>query len=147
MKIYISYWAQVRNFPTNLVGLNTTVWPPKWRPLGEDKRGIWVIDCPPLKPGPSCENLCRGSCDPKHPEDCDFLKAYRKQLDEYGMDHFMESLNKLNRNFNADENLDLYNFALIVFETPSNPCSERVVLQQWFKDNGIEVEEWQKANS
>ena len=147
MKIYTSYWAQVRNFPTNLIGLNTTVWPPKWRPLGEDKRGIWVIDCPPLKPGPTCEGLCNGSCSPKHPEDCKFLKEYRKQLDEYGIDHFMESLQKLSDKLNTNEKLDMYNFALIVFETPNNPCSEREVLQQWFKDNGVEVEEWQKANS
>ena len=80
MKIYTSYWAQVRNFPKNLVGLNTTVWPPKWRPLGQDKRGVIVIDCPPLKPGKECEGLCRGACEPAHPDDCTFLKVYYDQL-------------------------------------------------------------------
>lgn len=29
MNLYTSYWAMVRNFPKNLVGLNTTMWPPK----------------------------------------------------------------------------------------------------------------------
>lgn len=145
MKIYTSYWAQVRNFPPTLVGLNTTFWPPKWRPLGEDKRGVWVVDCPPLKPGKECEGLCNGKCDPKHPEDCAFLKAYRKQLDLYGADKFMESLKKLSNKFNASEESDLYNFALIVFETPNNPCSERVVLQEWLRENRIEVEEWKKG--
>jgi hypothetical protein len=143
MKIYTSYWAMVRNFPKNLVGLNTTVWPPKWRPLGQDKRGVWVIDCPPLKPGIECDGLCNGKCEPKHPKDCQFLQTYYNQLCKLDFNNFLSHLEKLKLQIENGEQLDDVSFALIVFETPTNPCSERWKLQNWLKENGIEVEEWQ----
>ena len=142
MKIYTSYWAQVRNFPKNLIGLNTTFWPPKWRPLGQDKNGVWVIDCPPLKPGKECEGLCNGKCDPKHPNDCEFLKVYYDQLCKLDFNDFLQHLEKLKLHFCEGEALDDVDFALIVFETPTNSCSERFPLQKWLQKNGIEVKEW-----
>ena len=144
MKIYTSYWAQVRNFPKNLVGLNTTVWPPRWRPLGQDKRGVWVIDCPPLKPGQECEGLCAGKCNPKHPEDCKFLQVYYQQLCKLDFNDFLEHLKKLKLRFEEGEVLDDVSFALIVFETPTNSCSERTPITNWLKSHGVEVEEWKK---
>lgn len=144
MKIYTSYWAQVRNFPKNLIGLNTTMWPPKWRPLGPDKRGVWVIDCPPLKPGQECEGLCYGKCNPKHPNDCAFLQTYFSQLCKIDFNQFMENLQKLKFQFCKNEVLDDVDFALIVYETPTNSCSERFPLQKWLEKNGIKVEEWKK---
>ena len=131
MKLYTSYWAQVRNFPPNLVGLNTTIWPPKWRPLGKDNREVWVIDCPPLKPGPSSEGLCRGDCNPKHPENCQFLINYYNQLRNIDIRDFFERLVKLKNKM----------------ETPSNKCSERVMIHLWLKDWGVEVEEWIKPDN
>ena len=29
-------------------------------------------------------------------------------------------------------------------EAPDNPCSERWVVQQWFRANGYEISEWRK---
>ena len=144
MKIYTSYWAMVRNFPKNLIGLNTTVWPPRWRPLGRDKRGVLVIDCPPLKPGKECEGLCAGKCDPKHPQDCAFLKTYDQQLCKLDFNKFMDNLQRIRSKFCESEALDDVDFALIVFETPTNSCSERGPLQNWLKSHGVEIEEWQK---
>lgn len=146
MKIYTSYWAQVRNFPKTLVGLNTTVWPPKWRPLGKDKNGVIVIDCPPLKPGPACEGLCNGKCNPKHPKDCKFLSVYQKQLDAIDFEGFMNSLKKLRDKICADEGYDDVDFALIVFETPQNNCSERLPLWIWLQMNGIDPKEFNKLD-
>ena len=142
MKIYTSYWAQVRNFPKNLVGLNTTVWPPKWRPLGQDARGVWVIDCPPLKPGRDCEGLCRGACNPPHPEDCTFLQTYYNQLCKFDFNDFLNSLGKLKLKICEGEALDDVDFALIVFEAPTRSCSERGPLQKWLKSHDVDVEEW-----
>jgi len=144
MKIYTSYWAMVRNFPKNLIGLNTTIWPPKWRPFGEDKRGVWVIDCPPLKPGKECEGLCNGKCLPPHPDECAFLKAYYDQLCKLDFNDFLQSLEKLKLRFCEGEALDDVDFALIVYEPLYKKCSERQELQKWLRENGIEVEEWQK---
>ena len=147
MKLYTSYWAQVRNFPPNLVGLNTTIWPPKWRPLGKDNREVWVIDCPPLKPGPSCEGLCRGDCNPKHPENCQFLINYYNQLRNIDIRDFFERLVKLKNKMENEEKIKDISFAFIVFETPSNKCSERVMIHLWLKDWGVEVEEWIKPDN
>ena len=117
MKIYTSYWAQVRNFPTTLIGLNTTIFPPRWRKLGQDNRGVWVIDCPPLKSGHNCDGLCNGKCAPKHPQDCKFLYEYKRQLDDI-------------------------DFAFIFFEKYDNPCSERWAVQRWLKEHECEISEW-----
>ena len=137
MKIYTSYWAKVRDFPINLVGLNTTVWPPKYRPLGTDKRGVTVLNCKPLVPGRECEYLCRGSCNPPHPQDCAFLQTYRKQLDKLNFQEFYTYMQELSQKYN---NCD---FAFIVFEPPTRLCSERGQIQNWFRDNGIDIKEWQ----
>ena len=143
MKIYTSYWAQVRNFPKNLVGLNTTVWPPKWRPLGKDKNGVIVVDCPPMKPGAACEGLCHGDCNPQHPDDCRFLETYFKQLSRIDMNDFYKHLSNLAEKIVVNEKLDDIDFAFIVYEAPTKPCSERWPIQMWLKNNGIKVEEWQ----
>lgn len=141
MKIYTSYWAMVRNFPKNLVGLNTTVWPPKYRPLGTDARGVTVLNCKPLVPGRECEYLCRGKCEPAHPENCAFLQTYRKQLDKLNFNEFYNYIKELSVKYN---NAD---FAFIVFEPPTRACSERAPIQDWLRSNGIEVEEWEKSFS
>ena len=142
MKIYTSYWAMVRKFPKNLIGLNTTVFSPRWRPMGKDARGVICVDCPPFKPGHSCSGLCNGKCDPKHPNDCEFLKAYKTQLDKVNIYSIQESLGKLATQIAQDEGLQDIDFAFLVYETPTNPCSERVAIQQYFNEHGIECKEW-----
>jgi len=143
MKIYTSYFAQLRKFPPNLVGLSTAAWNPKWRPMGKDKRGVICVDCPPFKPGRECEGLCAGACNPKHPQDCAFLKTYKAQLDKINLSSLQEKLGKLGKQIADDEGFTDVDFAFLVFETPTNPCSERVAIQQYFKEHGISVEEWQ----
>lgn len=143
MKLYTSYFAQLRKFPQNLVGLSTAVWNPKWRPMGKDKRGVICVDCPPFKPGHECEGLCNGSCNPKHPEDCAFLKTYKAQLDRLNLISIQQSLGKLANEIAQREKLNSVDFAFLVYETPTNPCSERWMIQQWFKEHGVKIEEWQ----
>ena len=145
MKIYTSYWAQVRHFPKNLIGLNTTIWPPRWRPFGLDKNGVRVINCPPLQPGIECMDLCNGKCNPRYPKDCQFLKTYRIQLDKIDFNNFISHLNNF-KNLFLSENPE-YNdvdFALIVYERWDNPCSERWPLREWLLTHGQEVKEWHK---
>lgn len=143
MKLYTSYFAQLRKFPQNLVGLSTAHWNPKWRPMGKDKRGVICVDCPPFKPGHECEGLCNGKCEPKHPNDCAFLKAYKAQLDKLNLSNIQEHLGKLAAQIAYDEGFTDVDFAFLVYETPTNPCSERIAIQQWFKEHGIKCEEWQ----
>lgn len=145
MKLYTSYFYQVRNFPPNLVGLSTVMWPPKYINLGEkDQRGILVIDCPILKPGKQCEGLCNGTCEPKHPQDCAFLQTYYKQLSQIDFNKFCQSLQNLAERIKLGENLESIDFAFIVFETPKAICSERGIIQKWLHEYNIEIEEWIK---
>jgi hypothetical protein len=111
--------------------------------MGKDKRGVICVDCPPFKPGHECEGLCNGKCEPKHPEDCAFLKAYKAQLDKLNITRIQNSLGKLAKQISYDEGLQDIDFAFLVYETPSNPCSERVAIQQWFHEHGMPIEEWQ----
>lgn len=147
MKLYTSYWGQVRNFPKNLVALSIVVWEPKWYNVGGiDKNGIISLRCPPLRPGANCDGLCNGKCQPKHPKDCAFLREYRKQLDAIDFNEFMEHLLDLRARLCADfPTIEDFDFAFIFFEKYDNPCSERWSVQDWLRAHGIEVEEWKKA--
>ena len=57
----------------------------------------------------------------------------------------MERFSRLAAQYKAAKNLsnDIV-FVLIFHETPNNPCSERWIVQKWFKDNGYIVEEFNK---
>lgn len=142
MRLYTSYWAQVRNFPKNLIGLNTTVFPPKWRPLGQDGRGVWVIDCPPLKPGAECDGLCNGKCIPKHPSNCSFLQAYTQQLNKLNFKYFIYQLFNLHERITYDSDIKDFDFAFLFYEKYDNLCSERWPFQDWIRKNGGNIEEW-----
>lgn len=144
MKIYISYFAQIRNFPPNLVGLSTAVWNPKWLQKGRSQNGIIWLDIPPLKPGASCEGLCNGKCNPKHPNDCSFLQTYKRQLNAINFEDIITKLQNLREKICNNEGFQDVEFVLLVYEKYDNPCSERWSLIQWFKEHGVELKEWQK---
>ena len=144
MKIYTSYFAQIRNFPRNMIALSTAKFQPKWLKPGVSQNGIIWFPCPPLQPGASCDNLCEGKCNPKHPQNCQFLKNYRAQLDKINFKKFLLHIEALREEICAEEDFNDVDFAICVYEKYDNPCSERVVIQQWFKDNGAKIEEWRK---
>lgn len=146
MKLYTSYWAMVRHFPSNLVVLNTTIFPPKWYSIGGiDKNGVISLNCTPLRPGPSCSSLCNGSCEPAQPQTCAFLREYRKQLEAIDFDIFMKKLLDLRENLRADfPNVEDFDFAFIFFEKWDRQCSERWPVQDWIRAHGVEIEEWHK---
>lgn len=144
MKLYTSYFAQIRNFPKNLVALSTVIFEPKWYKIGGiDKNGIISVRCTPLQPGKSCEGLCDGKCFPKHPKDCTFLQEYRKQLDAIDFKHFMYQLFNLHERLAYDSEIKDFNFAFIFYEKYDNPCSERWPVQEWLRAHNVEVKEWQ----
>ena len=144
MKLYTSYYAQLRHFTPNVVGLSTAIWPPKWRPFGKDANGILVVDCPPLHPGPSCAGLCTGRCAFKKAPDCDFIRAYQKQLEAIDAISFWNSIRILSEKVRQNDHIDDPDFAFLVYEAPTNKCSERIAIQQWVRSQGIEIEEWHR---
>ena len=144
MKIYTSYFYQIRFFNKNTYPFSTAMWDPKWFHdfKGEDyafenKDGvIYGMKYYPFVPGPTCQDLCRGTetCLTKDPNTCLFLKNYRNQLDALDIKKVLAEIEDI-----VGPEADV---CFIFHEAWDNPCSERRVVLEWFKDNGIEIKEW-----
>ena len=148
MKVYTSYFYQIRNFNRNMVPVSTAIWDPRWFHTGNnvgeyrDKRGVWNgVRIPALSPATIDVSNCsrKGICDPST---CDFQKKYREYLNTLDFDKIYIELERLAIAVRHLENLDeLPSIILIVHESPENPCSERQALQEYFKANGVECTE------
>lgn len=147
----ISYFYQIRFFSPNMIPVSTCVWDPKWFQgngrIYKDKRGVYNgIRCEELHPDDDmCAGLC--PCDKHHQrtEQCDFLKTYREQLNKLSFPDLVSWCEKLGRYVQQKEQFEEEPIiVLIVYETPTNPCSERGPLIDWFADNGYELKEWTK---
>lgn len=152
MKIYTSYFYQIRFFEPYMIPLSTAMFDPSWYHdfkgngyVFKDKRGVYNgLRADPFVPGKSCENLCRGpeNCQSKDSKSCNFLKKYREQLDQYDFNLILDRFNNLGNKIIKRDGLKIEPiFVLIFHETPTNPCSERWVVQDWFRANGMNVEE------
>ena len=153
MKIKISYFYQIRFFKENQIPISTAKWDPLWYHNNQrnykttfyDKNNVLNgLRIEELSPGKNCENLCNGinSCKIQDPEKCNFIKEYQKQLNSLDFNFVFDKLKSIANKFNKDlKNIELI---LIVYETPNNPCSERNSIIEWFKKNGIEIEEFNR---
>ena len=150
MKIMISYFYQIRNFSRNMVPMSTALSDPTWYHDNQgkdyiyyDKRGIlnglrlqpiivqggWDCGCP---------------CEEKDPTKCDFLKNYRKALDEIDFDKMYKGIKKFAEQYKVENEIkEEIIMTLIVYEPPKKACSERGALIDYFKSKGIEVKEFE----
>lgn len=151
MKLYTSYFYQIRFFPPNLVPLSTALYDPTWyhRNKGKnhvylDKRGVINgLRVETLHPDESCEDLCSGKPCDYTPDQCKFLKKYRKQLEKIDFDKFIEWCHWFAKTYKEAQHIKgEVSLAFIFHETPDNPCSERVAFQQWFRDHNMVIDEF-----
>lgn len=126
-----------------MIPLSTCLSDPKYYSNGgkpyQDKRGVWNgFKANIFIPNETCEGLCRGpqNCTNIGTK-CKFLNAYKKQLSKLDFNHTMELLEKFGSRFDFEPT-----YVLIVYEKPDNPCSERWPLVEWFKENGVDLEEF-----
>ena len=158
IKIYTSYFYQVRNMRPGCLAFSTAFSDPAWfKKDGQpwiDKNGVLNglraepfvpnIDLPP-------QDSCQGPKNCKFlkedlPWQCPFLDAYEKQiysLDPWEMEGRFRVIGMKWRELNNEPDMPL-TFILLVHEAPTNSCSERVVLQKWLRDNNMGGEEWTK---
>jgi len=137
-----SYFYQIRNFKQNMIPISAALSDPIWfRPPDHqeyyiDKRGIicglryeplivqkyGICTCP-------CENknILRGQCLT--------MQEYRQLLETVDFDKMIWSFKYCLNKFNKDT------IVLIVYEAPTNPCSERKCLQDYFNKHKIECKE------
>ena len=145
MLTYITYFYNIRFFPTSLVPVSTAVWDPKWYHdfktssfVFRDKRGVVNgIRAEILSPYKieNCE--CKNCKSNKDPTVCSFIKQYRDYIFSLNFKEIYSSLlNNVSRKF---DNADV---CLMVYEKPDNPCSERATLIEWFASNGVELKEF-----
>lgn len=103
------------------------------------------LRCEELAPGRLCAGLCYGhkennKCEPLT---CDFLKMYRLQLETtFNIKSFLKRCEIVakrtkQRNNYIGEPL----IVLLVHEAPTNPCSERKTLINFFNSRNIKCEE------
>lgn len=152
-KVYISYFYQIRFMTPEYVPISTALSDPKWfhnfngnEFVFFDKNGVINgIRSKLLKPGLKCQDLCTGSkaC-ALIPSFCRFLQAYREQLSEIDFNEFKSGLAECLIEYSKISGVKDPIPVFIVYEAPSNSCSERVPLIEWFNSNSIECEEWSK---
>ena len=149
MKLFISYFYKIRFFKRDMIPLSTAVYNPKWYSNNGttyyDSNGVLCgTRMPVFVPGSKCSNLCHGAQNcTMTPDKCDFLKKYREQLDAIDYSKLKDSFEQMATSYQEVLGLDYEpTFVLIVYETPTNPCSERWPLIAWFKDHGYELKEF-----
>lgn len=139
MKIVTSYFYMIRYFTPNIIPVSTALSDPAWYrpPTGKeyyiDKRGIVCgLRYEPLIVQRYGEHIC--PCESKDlASACPTMIEYEQLLfslvnKEKTLKAFEYCCNK----FNADI------IALMVYEAPTNPCSERVALQKFFNCKELE---------
>lgn len=141
MQIKTSYFYQIRHFTPNIIPVSTALSDPAWYrpPTGEeyyiDKRGIVCgLRYEPLIVQRYGEHIC--PCESKDlAPACPTMIEYEQLLfslvnKEKTLKAFEYCCNK----FNADT------IALMVYEAPNNPCSERAALQKFFNCEELECQ-------
>lgn len=155
MKIMTSYFYQIRFMKPNYIPLSTAVWDPKWfhqnkgqKFQWKDKNGVWNgLRAEPFVPGPLCENLCRGPevCKTKDSSQCEFLQMYHVQLKKLDFANIIWRMRILANEIQQVEGFTEEPIIVLIFhEKYDNPCSERVIVQKWFEENGMKIEEFNK---
>lgn len=136
-----------------MIPLSTAVWDPKWfhQNKGQDfqwkdKNGVWNgLRAEPFIPGPQCDGLCYGpeTCKCGDPHSCDFLKAYRNQLNQLDVHNIIKRIYSIGQEIKKVEQFVEEPIIVFIFhETFTNPCSERWVVRDWFIENGYEIKEF-----
>lgn len=149
MKILISYFYQIRFFPRNYVPISTAAFDPKWFHPQGNKSGIFehksgatygirMEEFSPMEIDCDCKKDCEHD-----PKTCNFLRDYENWLnDKLDFNACIKNIEDIAHkyNYSGEEPVAV----LVVYETPDNPCSERVKLVKWFSEHGYILEEFDK---
>ena len=161
MKVYISYFYQIRNFTPNMLPLSTAMYPPKWYDRKDTKS--W-IDNTGVVNGLSIDEFifpkhlfneelddvdrCSNECGfyPISDDEfkwCPFMKIYYNHLNSKNLFDILSRYESIiMHSFNTVLHVNIDTIVLIVHEPPERYCGERPVLKRYFAEHGIELEEW-----
>lgn len=136
MKYYISYFGQLKNFPSNLFPVSTVKWEQEWFKGTMPRIEELVLPDRIISGLEETNEMCRKNCSLSIP--CKFMKRYREYLDTVNFDQLLVKLELLTLGKPVDA------IVLMVYEKNNVPCAERPVLQDWFAAHGVELKEWVK---
>lgn len=139
-----------------MIPVSTAKWDPKWFHnftgsydyIFKDKRGIWnglranILNFPEERYVEN--NQCGEACSlvTKDPSKCGFMTELTRYYDSLNFQDILLNLERLgNRVKENDGFIEEPIIVLIVYEVPSNKCSEREVLHKWFQKNGYNLTE------
>ena len=91
------------------------------------------------------DNLCR-NCN-KDISKCSFIPQYNAYLHLLDFAKTMQHLEAIATKAAKILNVNAPEIVLLVHEAPTNPCSERASIVDWFQEHGVHVEEYQKPKS
>lgn len=145
IRITITTFYNVRNLNPYTIPVSTAAWDPKWfhdetQPGGVyiDKRGVINgLRYESFAPGARCHNLCHGQPCAQNSDSCMFLHQYMAQLNGLNFERTVDELRQMAQAVNPSAT----EVALLVYEKPDNPCSERAMLRQWFAAHDYVLEE------
>lgn len=152
-KIYLSYFYKIRFFDKYIIPVSTAIYDPAWyhdnKCVGyvykNDKDVINGLRIECLNPSKVDCHDCSKDCK-DDPKSCRFITSYHNMLNRLNFDEVIEQLKSLSDTsklaLNLDRNPDV---CLIVHEAPTNLCSERRPLMEYFKEHGIELEEFDET--
>ena len=148
MKIATSYFYQIRNFTPNMIPVSTALSDPAWYrpPEGKkyyiDKRGIVCgLRYEPLIVQKYGKHIC--PCEDKSMAPaCPTMIEYEQLLNslvnkEETLKAFDYCATKFQKELGFKEEPVI---VLIVYEAPTNPCSERYALQRYFDCKELEFD-------
>ena len=159
IKVYTSYFFFFFFMRADYLFLSIALSDPKWY----TRNGSWYLDkrgvinglrAEPFVPRldlPAADN-CRGREGCKFYEIpweyCPFLTAYQEMLNKLDPKEIEQRFISLGNKYKEYINKpDLEpSYILLVHEAPTNPCSERVMLQKWLKENDFGGKEWEKTS-
>lgn len=143
--INISYFYNIRFFPKTMLPISTAMWDPKWYHdmlpqwnVYKDKRGVICgVRYEKFAPNEIGGTEC-GACKGIKNGNCDFIKLYKQKLDKLDFNQTIKNLKDLAEYYGCRD------ICLMVHEKPDVKCGERWPLKEWFREHGVELQEFHK---
>lgn len=134
MKYYISYFGQMRNLPSNILPISTVMREQHWFAGTVKRVEELVVPQEIVSRLEAKHTMCQKNCVLSLP--CNFMIEYLNYLRTLNFNQILSKINTM-----ASKNPRVDSIVLMVYEKSSCKCAERPCLQQWFKENGIELKE------
>lgn len=161
MRIYISYFYKIRFMNPKLLPISTAKYDPGWF---RQPDGSWKLDSNNVANGLRCNAFVfdqriwdklaerHEECSKDCPRlgNCKFMHLYKRQLDSaIDFNYLIRWFENVIENYKIDMMklkslyLDNVDIVLLVHEPETCKCAERPVIVQYFKEHGIDVQEWE----